>query len=78
MRLLLPGGTVAVFTRKRHYERGEVVLVEHPEHGRLIRRIYAIGRHGRYSLDVINRDQSGGLGMIEPEWIRGGVAFRLL
>jgi len=78
MRRILPTGTLTLFRGKRRYSRGEIVLVHHPEHGRIVRRVFAAGRRGRYSLEVLGPDQVRGLGMIEPEWVRGAMLFRLL
>lgn len=78
MRRLLPGGTIALFKRKRAYVRGDVVIVRHPEHGKLVRRIFAVSREGRYSLEPISKGQRTGLGFIEPEWMCGRMLFRLI
>lgn len=78
MSRILPGGTVGLFKRRRNYVRGDVVLVRHPEHGRIVRRIFAAGRRGRYALEVLGPGQIRGLGMIEPERVYGAMIVRLL
>jgi len=78
MRRVLPAGTLALFRRKRVYVRGDIVLVQHPELGRIVRRVFAVGRRGRYSLEVLGPGQVRGLGMIEPDSMRGAMLFRLL
>ncbi|MEE4337514.1 MAG: S24/S26 family peptidase [Erythrobacter sp.] len=78
MSRILPGWTVGLFRSEPAYVRGDVFLLRHPEHGALVRQIYAVGRNGRYSVEVLNSDQQRGLGFIEPEWVRAAMLFRVL
>ena len=76
---LLPGGTLALFRRKADVTRGDIVLVEHPEHGRIVRRVHTVNRYGRLSLEPLDPSRKRlRLGLIEPEWVRGALVFRLL
>ncbi|MEQ8410948.1 MAG: S24/S26 family peptidase [Erythrobacter sp.] len=78
MRRILPGGTIALFARRRAYVRGDIVIVRHPEYGTIVRAIFAVSRDGRYSLEPLNRQQARGLGFMEPEWVRARMLFRLI
>lgn len=79
MSRFLPGGSVALFRKKRHYVRGDVLLVRHPEHGKIVRRLHVVGRNGRYSLEPLEPPRKRlHLGPIEREWVRGAMVCRLL
>ncbi|QIQ86693.1 S24/S26 family peptidase [Erythrobacter sp.] len=79
MSRILPGGSLALFMKKRAYVRGDILLVRHPEHGKIVRRLHVVGRKGRYSLEPLGQsEQRLRLGPIEPEWVRGAMVCRIL
>lgn len=79
MSRILPGGNIALFRKKRHYVRGDILLVRHPDHGTIVRRLHVIGRNGRYSLEPLGGEKKRlNLGLIEPGWVKGAMVCRLI
>ena len=50
MGLTLPHGSFALFRFKRRVEKDDIVLVDHPQCGIIVKRIAAVSRSGRYAL----------------------------
>ena len=72
--------TLALFWRKRKVSKGDIVLIEHPEFGRMIKIVAAVTINGRYSLRGAqpNSDSEERLGAVEGSHIRGTLLFRLI
>lgn len=80
MEPMLPHGTIALFRRRKAVDRGDVVLVEHPEFGVIVKRIYTVSLQGRYHLEGIGRFSTSRkkLGSVEREQIKGILVTKLL
>jgi signal peptidase I len=59
----LPHGTLVLFRRRKGVKRGDVVLVDHPEHGRIVKKVSAVGRQGNIHLRGTSGRASGTSGM---------------
>ncbi len=72
--------TLALFWRKRKVSKGDIVLVDHPEYGRMVKIVAAVTVNGRYSLRGAhpNSDSEERLGAVEGSHIRGKLLFRLI
>lgn len=75
----LPHGTIGVFRSARGAKRGDIVLVEHPELGSIVRSVYAVSRTGRVSLHAFSRsgNEAERAGMVAPECIKGRLVLRV-
>lgn len=60
----VPRGSIVLFSRRRVPKRGDVVLVDHPEFGRFIKRVSAIGRRGGVFFRV-ERGESSAIGKVD-------------
>jgi hypothetical protein len=60
----LPRGSILLFSSRRVPKRGDVVLVDHPELGRFIKRVSAIGRKGGVFFRV-ERGESSAIGNVD-------------
>lgn len=56
----LPHGTVALFKTRIRPKKGDVVLVQHPEFGKIARKVGAVGREGNVHLKATSRRTTGG------------------
>ena len=54
----LPHGSIVLFRRRKGLARGDVVLVDHPELGRIVRKISTVGRRGNVYLAGMVRDEN--------------------
>lgn len=63
----------------RRFQPGQVVVFEHPVHGRLIKRVAHVGGDGR--LEVHGSDpysiDSRSFGFIDPKWVIGRVLWHI-
>lgn len=57
-------GTIALYRNRKRPKRGDIVLVDHPELGRIARKVTAVGRKGNVHLTAASRRT--------PEEERGG------
>lgn len=75
----LPKGTLALFRSCKRAKRGDIVLVEHPELGSIVRCVSAVGRTGRVSLHALSRNANDNqrAGMVAPECIKGRLVLRV-
>ena len=75
----LPDGSIVLFRRRRGVARGDVVLVDHPELGRVIRKVSAVGRKGNVHLQGTSRHSGEGkpLGKVPRECVLGVKVRRL-
>lgn len=80
LRRLLPWGTVALFRKQAAVQRGDVVLIRHPEHGALVRRVFAVSRRGGVSFEPLPgmRNPHRNLGILPPERVLGRLVFRII
>lgn len=53
----LPHGSIVMFRRRRGVARGDVVLVDHPDLGRIVRKVTTVGRRGNVYLKDVPRDE---------------------
>lgn len=76
---LLRKGTLILFRRARHVKRGDVVLVDHPEFGTIIRKVFNVGRRGGVTLRAcLNANSSiRELGSVDPALVRGRMVARI-
>ncbi len=77
---LLPHRTLALFRRRRNVSKGDIVLVDHPEFGRIVKLVAAVTVNGRYSLCGAhpNSTSEQRLGTIEGPQIKGSLVCRLI
>lgn len=72
-------GTFAVFRRRDKVKRGDVVLLNHPEYGWVIKKVHAVGRTGTISLHGLS-DLSAGTqrpGPVASEHLYGRLLFKV-
>ena len=69
----LPHGSIVLFRRREGLARGDIVLVDHPELGRIVRKITTVGRRGNVYLAGMARDDTGeeSSSRIARELVRG-------
>ena len=60
MEPLLPDGSIVLFRRPKGVAKGDVVLVDHPELGRTIRKVRAVGIKGNVHLRGLARNADEG------------------
>ena len=74
----LPHRSLALFRRKRRVKKGDVVLVEHPEFGTIVKKVAAVSKSGRYALRGTSpaSTSQGRLGHVEGQHIRGVLVKR--
>lgn len=75
----LPHGSVALFRRRNKTKRGDVVLVEHPEFGRIVKQVSAVGRKGNVHISSTSRggESSQELGSVPRANVLGVLKFKL-
>jgi len=68
----LPPGSYVLFKRKRAYGAGDIVLVNHPRFGRIVKQILC-AENGRFALCGTGEQSTStkDLGVIAPEAILG-------
>lgn len=72
--------TLALFRRKRKVSKGDIVLVDHPEFGLIVKTVAAVTINGRYSLRGAKPDSTSEqrLGHVEGKYIKGTLVNRLI
>lgn len=75
----LPQGSIVLFSSRKVPRRGEIVLVDHPEVGRFIRRVAAIGRKGSVFFRVERGECSevGKIDRVRREHVLGVMVRRI-
>lgn len=75
----LPFRSFALFRRARSVKRGDVVLVDHPRHGPIVRRVSAVNRRGRVTLRMKDRARPGtrSLDSVAPDRVIGKLALKM-
>lgn len=75
----LPKGSVVLFSSKRRPKRGDTVLAIHPDVGKVVQRVSAIGRKGGVYLSANSRragtDES--IGRVELDDVLGVMVRRI-
>lgn len=69
----LPHRSIALFKRKKKVRKSDIVLVDHPEFGRVVKTCAAVTINGRYSLRGArpNSEEEVRLGAVEGIYIKG-------
>ncbi|MEL6528353.1 MAG: S24/S26 family peptidase [Pseudomonadota bacterium] len=76
----LPDGSFALFRRRKAVKRGDVILVDHPEFGLIVKRVHVVSRSGLFHLEgtgKLSTDRSR-LGGVERDRIKGKLLFKIL
>lgn len=75
----LPKGSFALFRKVKRVKRSDIVLVDHPDHGWLVRKVSAVSMSGRIGLRGVSRSATSArkLGNVDPDRILGKFAMRL-
>lgn len=75
----MPDGTVILFRHGRRPKRGDIVLVDHPELGRIVRKVSVVGRRGSVNLKGMSSRTEGGQGKgrVEPDAVLGVMVCKL-
>lgn len=76
----LPKGSVVLFTAKKRPKRGDTVLAMHPEMGKVIQKVTAVGRQGGVYLSVDARKgtEAQSVGRVDLEDVLGVMVRRLV
>lgn len=78
----LPVGSVALFRRRKTkaIQRGDVVLVDHPALGKIVKKVTAVGRKGNVHLKGMSSSATGEepSGKVPREAILGRFVRRLI
>ncbi len=79
MRPVLPDGSAGLFRAGRRVKRSDIVLVDHPEHGLLVRKVATVSLQGRVWLQSMAHcpRSPGKLPSIEPDRVVGRLALKL-
>ncbi len=72
-------GTFAVFRRKREVRRGDIVLVRHPELGKLVKKVATFTLKGRVALHGMSEHGATGEGQasVPRRDVLGTMMFRI-
>jgi hypothetical protein len=75
----LPNGSFALFRSVKRVKRDDIVLVDHPELGLIVRKVAAVSLKGRIGLRGISRADAGErrLGNVDPDRVVGKLAMRV-
>lgn len=79
MHPLLPDGSFALFRAVKSVKRSDVVLVDHPRFGIIVKKVSAVSINGRIGLRGISSAStpSRELGHVEPDCVLGRMAFKI-
>ena len=79
MEPLLPDGSFALFRAVRSVKRSDVLLVDHPEFGLIVKKVSAVSANGRVGLRGISRSSTSPRrrGNVDPERVLGRLALRM-
>ena len=80
----LPNGSFALFRSVPRVKRGDVVLVDHPVLGRIVKKVNAVGMNGGVWLNGLSKHCDNGQpvcglqpGRVDPEHVFGKLALGL-
>nr|WP_277813506.1 S24/S26 family peptidase [Erythrobacter longus] len=76
----LPKGSLVLFKSKVRPKRGDTVLALHPEIGKVVQRVTAVGRKGgvHLSAECKRGDEAQSVGRVEPADVLGVMVRRLV
>ncbi len=79
MRPVLPHKSAGLFRAARSFKRSDVVLVMHPDHGLLVRKVAGVSKEGRVGLRSLARcpRSPSGLANVEPQHVVGKLTLRM-
>ncbi|MEM8593052.1 MAG: S24/S26 family peptidase [Pseudomonadota bacterium] len=79
MEPLLPDGSFALFRAVKRVKRSDVVLVDHPEFGVIVKKVHAVSFNGRIALRGISMRSTSArqLGQVDPDRVLGRLALRM-
>lgn len=80
MEPFLRHGTIALFRKRKQPTRSDIVLVDHPELGRVVRKVKAVGRNGNLHLTATSRrfgQEKQKAGKVPMSAVRGILVSRL-
>lgn len=79
MEPLLPDGSFALFRAVKSVKRSDVVLVDHPEFGLIVKQVYAVSMDGTVGLRGLSHKSTSArrLGNVELDRIVGRMVARL-
>lgn len=79
MEPLLPDRSLALFRRVKKVKRSDIVLVDHPEAGVIVRKVPAISLNGRVGLRAMKRAHKGArnLSNVDRDRVLGKLVFRM-
>lgn len=72
-------GSLALFRRCKAVARGDIVLVEHPQFGTIVKKVSAVGRRGNIHLRGTSRHSTSAreLGSVPRSAVAGVMLFKL-
>lgn len=75
----LPKGSVVLFKSKVRPKRGDTVLALHPEIGKVVQKVTAVGRKGGVHLSAERKggEEAQSVGRVDPENVLGVMVRRL-
>ncbi|MEL6486706.1 MAG: S24/S26 family peptidase [Pseudomonadota bacterium] len=75
----IPFKSLALFRKSRRVQRGDVALVDHPERGLIVRRVFTVNIHGRVDLRGTKRSVSANqrVGTVDPDTVRGKLVLTM-
>ncbi|MEM7702135.1 MAG: S24/S26 family peptidase [Pseudomonadota bacterium] len=75
----LPLGAGVIFREVERVRRGDIVLVDTADHGRLVRKVRAVSLSGRVALQRLNRSDEGSVRVdhVEPHAVLGRLFLRV-
>ena len=76
---VLPSGSIGLFRHRKGVRRGDVILVDHPELGRIVKKVTAVGRKGNVHLKGMSSHATEGeaIGKVPLEAVLGRFVRRL-
>ncbi|MEM6476048.1 MAG: S24/S26 family peptidase [Pseudomonadota bacterium] len=79
MEPMLPSGSLALFRARKRVERGDVVLVDHPEFGVIVKRARDVGEDGSVALEGTSPASTSPerLGRVERSRVQGVMVRQL-
>lgn len=75
----LPHKSYALFRRVKRVKRSDIVLIDHPEFGVMVRKVSAISVNGRVGLRGTARSSNSArrLGNVDPHIVKGKLMLKM-
>lgn len=75
----MPDGSFALFRAVKRVKRSDVVLVDHPEFGVIVKKVHAVSFNGRIALRGISMRSTSArqFGQVDPDRVLGRLALRM-